>query len=100
MTRMTGSMKEDDGMYRCEVINRLARNAQDDSTNITVTCKWMYTIYTYLFFGLHCCVWCISCPHYIIVYRIISVTCLYMYHLVTVTNVLFVLRDYYYANYT
>ena len=37
--RMTSSVEGDGGTYRCEVTNRLSRDAQAASTNVTVQCK-------------------------------------------------------------
>ena len=40
--RMTSSVEGDGGTYLCEVTNRLSRDAQPASTNITVRCKWVW----------------------------------------------------------
>ena len=43
ITRMMGSLEGDSGTYQCEVTNRLPRDAQVDSTNVTVLSKWTCT---------------------------------------------------------
>ena len=49
MMRSNGMVEGDEGRYECRVTNRLPRDVQIASTNITVTCEWVKQV-------LHACV--------------------------------------------